>query len=146
MGNSTGQKTYCPKHQPPRVPQQFFLGVSLRVGLSRSIFPGAGRSTVSKHQTCRRAQKGYSRISLTRFASCIAPTSPAITSAQLVSSACAPEIGRSTNIKLTAQKTSLRLLLDLLNKKRLPRLRAAFLFMFIRLLILYQLEHFIADR
>ena len=39
-----------------------------------------------------RAQKGYSRISLTRFASCIAPTSPAIAAAQRVRSACAPEI------------------------------------------------------
>ena len=68
------------------------MGVSLRVGLSRSIFPGAGRSTVSKHQTCRRAQKGYSRISLTRFASCIAARSPAIAAAQRVRSACAPEI------------------------------------------------------
>ena len=88
------QRSGNPFGQPRqnRVPQRFFLGVPLRVGLSRSIFPGAGRSTVSKHQTCRRAQKGYSRISLTRFASCIAARSPAIAAAQRVCSACAPEI------------------------------------------------------
>ena len=68
-----------------------YLGVSLRVGLSRSIFPGAGRSTVSIIPAIR-AQKGYLRISRARFASCIAPTSPAIISAPLVRSACAPEV------------------------------------------------------
>ena len=56
-----------------------------------------------------RAQKGYSRISLTRFASCIALTSPAIAAAQRVRSARAPEVGRTADLrKLTVQNTSLR--------------------------------------
>ena len=86
------RKTYWPKHLPPCAPQQFFLGVPLRVGLSRSIFPGAGKRSISNHSATR-AQKGYLRISLTRPASCIAPTSPAITSAQHVRSARAPGSG-----------------------------------------------------
>ena len=82
----------------------YFLGVSLRVGLSRSIFQGAGKHSISK-QSAPRAQKGYLRISLTRFASCIVPTSPAITSAQLVCSACAPEINSLSNPHSLARRS-----------------------------------------
>ena len=39
-------------------PQQFFLGARQAAGLSRGIFPGAGKRTVS-NQTNHRAQKGY---------------------------------------------------------------------------------------
>ena len=84
-------KTYCRKHQPPhfRAPHHSFLGVRQAAGLSRSIFLGAIERIVPIHPAPR-AQKGYLRISLTRFASCIAQTSPAITAAQRVRSACAP--------------------------------------------------------
>ena len=97
------RKTYWPKHLPPCAPQQFFLGVSLRVGLSRSIFPGAVKRIVSRHCAVR-AQKGYLRISLTRFASCIEKISPAIAAAERVSSACAPGSSAETghNIQLTS--------------------------------------------
>ena len=80
----------------------YFLGVSLRVGLSRSIFQGAGKHSISK-QSAPRAQKGYLRISLTRFASCIVPTSPAITTAPLVCCARAPE--RCAKIRSNSQIT-----------------------------------------
>ena len=84
-------KSYEPEHLPLSVPQHFLLGVSLRVGLSRSIFLGA-INCIFSNISAPRAQKGYLRISLTRFASCIAARSPAIAAAQRVRSACAPEI------------------------------------------------------
>ena len=87
------RKSYEPKHQPPSAPHHFLLGVRQAAGLSRSIFPGAMKRSISIHSATR-AQKGYLRISRARFASCIAPTSPAIASAPLVRSACAPEVGR----------------------------------------------------
>ena len=54
------EKTYWPKHLPQHNtnPQQFFLGARQAAGLSRGIFPGAGKRTVS-NQTNHRAQKGY---------------------------------------------------------------------------------------
>ena len=91
-----------------------YLGVSLRVGLSRSIFPGAGRSTFSIHYLLR-AQKGYLRISLTRFASLQQTVCPAIAAAQPVRSACAPGNAPSRlvfwpvtflQIRATGKKTS----------------------------------------
>ncbi len=80
-----------------------FLGVPLRVGLSRSIFLGAVNRIISNTYSVR-AQKGYSRISLTRFASCIEKISPAITTAPHVTTACAP--GSSTIIGHNIQLTS----------------------------------------
>ena len=80
----------------------------LRVGLSRSIFPGAVKRTVSIHPAPR-AQKGYLRISLTHPASCIEKISPAIIATQRVSSARAPESwAHRQPQKLTAEMTSLR--------------------------------------
>ena len=102
------RKSYEPKHQPPSAPHHFLLGVRQAAGLSRSIFPGAVKRTISIH-SAPRAQKGYSRISLTRFASCIAPTSPAIAAAQRVRSARAPEVGRTANRrKRTSRPTHLQ--------------------------------------
>ncbi len=55
-----------------------------------------------------RAQKGYLRISLTRFASCIEKISPAIAAAPLVWTARAPgNAPRGHTKKLTVQNTSL---------------------------------------
>ena len=53
-----------------------------------------------------RAQKGYLRISLSRFASCIVTTSPAIRSAPLVRSACAPENAPRLGVETLPRKVS----------------------------------------
>jgi len=64
MQNTLLPKTYWPKHQPPHTSEADYVGVSLRVGLSRSIFLGAIERSIS-NDSAPRAQKGYLRISLT---------------------------------------------------------------------------------
>ncbi len=80
-----------------------YLGVPLWVGLSRSIFLGAVKRIISNSYYLR-AQKGYLRISLTRFASHIEKISPAIATAPLVRRACAPGNAPRWHTKSYCQK------------------------------------------
>ncbi len=84
-------KTYCPKHQPLhfRALHHFFLGA--RQSRRAIALYLSGRGDEHRfHNASMRAQKGYLRISLARFASYIAARSPAIAAAQRVRSARAP--------------------------------------------------------
>jgi hypothetical protein len=83
--------------------RQHILGARQAAGLSRSIFLGAVKRTVSMHPH-QRAQKGYLRISLARFASSIEKISPAIATAPRVRRACAPGNAPRWHTKSYCQK------------------------------------------